>query len=172
MIYVSGDESDSGATHAMPNLKHIDLLSESQVKFGYYFAVIHHWLSGPSFDTIQKTFDISDAECAVVFTAALAPGLTATDICEITGRQKNTISRAVKSALKRKLIVRSPELKDRRRGLLELTQGGAELHKKMLQIFYKRETEMLSILSKHELRTLDALLRKLLVKTVGWATVY
>src|SRR5689334_2361045 len=114
----------------MPGIGHIELLNRSQVKYGYYFAVVHHWLSGPSFAEVQRRFGISDAECAVVFTTALSPSLTATDICEITGRPKNTISRAVNSAMKRRLLVRRPELRDKRRGLLQLTEEGAALHKK------------------------------------------
>jgi MarR family transcriptional regulator, temperature-dependent positive regulator of motility len=156
----------------MPSLRHIDLLEGTRVKFGYRFAFIHHWLSGPSFAQVEKALKLNEAECAVIFTTAQAAGLTATDICEVTGRSKNSISRAVHRTLARKLVVRKRTARDRRQAILELTEAGWKAYSIMAKIFLTRERDMLSILTTEELATLDGIMKKLVIKVGDWAKTY
>jgi MarR family transcriptional regulator, temperature-dependent positive regulator of motility len=107
----------------------------------------------------------------VLFCLHQVPDLMARDIVKLSGRPKNSISRAVNAHLVRGLIVEAPD--GRGRGIpLRLTPAGRGLVDRIIPLFVAREETMLSTLSAAERATLDALLKKMALRRDGWATPY
>lgn len=140
---------------------YFDLLEHSKVRFGYRLAVLSNWYRGPANKTIDAKFHLTDPETAVLFCIGHADRLTATDVCNISGRPKNSISRAIASLINKNLLGRSADLADARRKRLALSAKGRTLFEKVMAIFVKREQDVLQPLTPSELSDLDRLLRKM-----------
>jgi len=156
----------------MPSLRHIEVLERSRVKHGYRIAVLTNWYKGRPYKYFEKQYLLNESEGAALFCLGQTSGLTATDICEITGRPKNSISRALTVLLSRKLIVRTADVRDKRRKLLDLTPEGFRIFKDVEEEFVASERKMLSALDPAEMETLDRLLSKMIHETVKWARIY
>src|SRR5215470_3656212 len=81
-------------------------------------------------------------------------------ISDCTRTHKSTISRAVTTLLKRKVIERVENAADRREFRLQLTRKGRTLYEELIPRLLGREEEILSCLSKREREVLGALLGK------------
>lgn len=156
----------------MPTLKHIEILESSVIRNGYRLAVITNWYKGYPYKVIEQKFRLNESEGAALFCLGQSAGLSATDICAITGRPKNSISRAVNVLLRKKLITRRDDIRDRRRKILDLTEEGFQIYKQSEQLFLASERRILSPLSKEEMKALDAILSKLLRGALDWADLY
>lgn len=153
----------------MPTLRHIEVLEHSRVRHGYRIAVLTNWYKSRPYRHFEREYLLNESEGAALFCLGQAAGLTASDICEITGRTKNSISRGVKVLLSRGLALRKEDVRDRRRKILDLTPDGYRIFKDTERVFVESERKMLAALSSGELATLDALLSKLIHQTVHWA---
>lgn len=142
-----------------------DILQQNEIADTFRISFMANSLVLPVYDRIKRDFDLSRGEYLLLFCLAYADRLTAQDIADVTGRPRNSISRAVHRVLELGYISRSPDPVDGRQALLELTASGANLHKQILPLFIEREKELLGILSKEERQTLDTLLGKLAVHT-------
>ncbi|MGI9477214.1 MAG: MarR family winged helix-turn-helix transcriptional regulator, partial [Hyphomicrobiaceae bacterium] len=87
-------------------------------------------------------------------------------VADMTGRPRNSISRAVHRMLRDGYLTRSPDPDDGRQALLRITPTGLELHKAIVAKFVGREAELLGVLSNTERRTLDHLLNKLVSNAI------
>lgn len=88
--------------------------------------------------------------------------MTANVICAITGRPKNSISRAVTRLADAGLLHAAPDTGDRRRVNLSLTDEGRAVRDRVARHYRTREQQMFGFLSKTELEALDQLLLKIL----------
>ncbi len=77
------------------------------------------FLKGPA-----QEHGLNVTEWRVLAMLASFPDIAATDICDRTGLEKMTVSLAVASLLKKKIVVRNAHPSDRRRLLLRLTSAG------------------------------------------------
>jgi DNA-binding MarR family transcriptional regulator len=82
-------------------------------------------------------------------------------ISDCTRTHKSTISRAVTTLLKRKVIERVENAADRREFRLQLTRKGRSLYEELIPRLLRREEEILSCLSKREREAFGALLGKI-----------
>jgi DNA-binding MarR family transcriptional regulator len=82
-------------------------------------------------------------------------------ISDCTRTHKSTISRAVTTLLKRKVIERVENAADRREFRLQLTRKGRALYEELIPRLLYREHEILSCLSKREREVLGTLLGKI-----------
>lgn len=151
---------------------HVSILEQSEVRFGYRLAVLANWYRGPGYKTIEEAHGISEPECSVLFCIGHSPDLTATDICHITGRPKNTMSRAIHFLRRKKLLVREGDPQDARRKLLRLTPEGQVLYRRTIPVFLATEQKIIGGLTPSELSDLDRLLTKMLNYTSTASEIY
>lgn len=130
-----------------------------------------HWsgfYTNPVFVEIERRFGLLRDENNILFCLVNFGPLTATRICEVLGRPKNSVSRAVERLLHRKLISRSPARLDRRRLVLVCTDAGRSMYEQTAQLFLEREAFMLRSLSPVERVALDQILGKLMDASQDW----
>jgi DNA-binding MarR family transcriptional regulator len=82
-------------------------------------------------------------------------------ISDCTRTHKSTISRAVTTLLKRKVIERVENAADRREFRLQLTRKGRTLYEELIPRLLHREQEILACLTKREREALASLLGKI-----------
>ena len=115
----------------------------------------------PAYDRVKKEFGIIRAEYLLLLCLAHFPVLTAQDISRITGRPRNSISRAVHRMLNEGYITRVPDPDDGRQSNLAITETGKALHKKIAARLVESQDKVLASLSQQERATLENILDKL-----------
>ena len=135
---------------------------------GFRISLWAAFYTTPVFGQIERRFGLLRDENNVLFCLAHAGQLTAKTICQVLGRPKNTISRAVDRLLQRRLIRRDPLAADRRHALLTLEPAGRHLIEQTTKLFAERQTDMLRALSPAERRALDRILTKLIADAEHW----
>ena len=150
-----------------PNQKR--LLAANIITNSYRISYLANFLQGPVYDEIAAQSNMARSEFVIVFCLKHLGELSAQDICDCTGRPKNSVSQAVTKLVKANRILRQPDPNDARRATLTLTALGQSLYDQLIPLFVSRERAMFSVLSKSELKQLDGLLQKLTLRTDGWA---
>jgi MarR family transcriptional regulator, temperature-dependent positive regulator of motility len=113
-------------------------------------------------------FDIGRDEFNVLSCLASHGPMAAKTICEVTGRPRNSISRAVNRLAERKMLKRKTNLEDRRESVLILNQAGRRLYEQVLPVAVERQAFMLRHLSEAERAVLDDILNKLMRVRHEW----
>jgi DNA-binding MarR family transcriptional regulator len=90
------------------------------------------------------------------------PGLTATQIAELTGLDKMAVSRALAGLKRRKRAQCHDDPTDRRRSRIYLTAAGKALHQSVSVLGRQREAALFEGIEPDELIRLDATLDKLI----------
>jgi DNA-binding MarR family transcriptional regulator len=88
-------------------------------------------------------------------------GMTASEVAERTAMDNARVSRTVTKLLRSGHLVRRSDPLDRRRALLDLTDGGRELYAKIVPLVLAAEAELLKDLTEAERAALDAAFGKL-----------
>jgi DNA-binding MarR family transcriptional regulator len=109
-----------------------------------------------SISETEKEFLLNRDDCNVLLTLWRCKKMTATDISFLNGRPKNSIGRAVKRLLDRKLINTTADDQDSRKKLLQITDSGSEIVEAMAPIFIRNQESMLSRLSKAQRNSLHS----------------
>ena len=118
----------------------------------------------PAYNDIKRVYGLSRGEYLLLFCLSYIEELTAQDVAEMTGRPRNSISRAVHRMLDEGYLKRSPDPTDGRQALLRITAKGERLHKRILPLFEEQEAKMLDNLTSEERKLLDSLLKKLVLR--------
>jgi DNA-binding MarR family transcriptional regulator len=156
----------------MAQADHVKILERSEVRFGYRLAVLANWYRGPGYKLIEERYGISETECSALFCVGHSDDLTATDVCHITGRPRNSMSRAIHILKRKKLLSRESDPSDGRRKILRLTKSGHALFRLFIPVFLEGERHILGSLSLSEVSDLDRLLTKMITHTARSAKVY
>lgn len=156
----------------MPSLMHIEILERTRIRFGYRIAVLTNWYKSYPYRMFEREHGLGESEAASLYCLGQAAGLNATDICEITGRPKNSISRAVNMLLEKEFITRRIDIRDKRRKILDLTDKGYKVFKESEEWFVATERAMLSALTPEEVKILDLMLRKMIHHTPTWVGAF
>lgn len=122
----------------------------------------------PVYGWIEQRYGLVRPEYVVIYSLGLRDGLAAKDVCASGGFPKNTLSRAIQKLLRRKLIRRAPDARDRRSYVLRLTAEGRRIFDETLLPMVEREQRMLSALTPQEQRTLSMLLARLVEDSPNW----
>jgi DNA-binding MarR family transcriptional regulator len=110
----------------------------------------------------QERYGLDIPEWRVLATLGFRNGAcTAQYICHCTRTHKSTISRAVTTLIRRKIIERVANENDRREFSLQLTRKGRALYEELIPRLLRKEQEILSCLSAPERKDLAALLGKI-----------
>jgi len=112
----------------------------------------------------ERRFRITLAEWRVMLALAERPGISASELGELLGLEKMTVSRAVRSLEVHGRLARVPDAQDMRRSTLRLTKAGLELHDLISPAARARAEQLLSALTARERATLDAVLDKLVAR--------
>jgi DNA-binding MarR family transcriptional regulator len=129
---------------------------------------IAHHFNQPLYDWIDRRYRLTAPEHAVLYALGLKEGITAEDIAASSARPKNTLSRAVNSLLRKKLVLRRQDQADRRRLSLYLTRAGRKIVAETVQLFVTREEAMAAALTPAEQQQLERLLTKIILYKSRW----
>lgn len=154
------------ALHPMIAVK----LWENPCWFSFRINFLGHQFSLPVYGWIEQRYGLVRPEYAVLYALRLRDGIAAKDVCASTGLPKNTISRAIQKLLRRKLIRRVTDRRDRRSFALRLAAEGRRIVDETVPAMVAHEKRMLAVLSDDERRLLSSLLARLVADSSEWPT--
>ena len=128
---------------------------------------IAHHFNQPLYDWIQRRYRLTPPEHVVLYALGLKQGITADDIAASSSRPKNTLSRAVNSLLRKKLVLRKQDQADRRRLSLYLTRSGRRIFEDTVPRLVAREQAMAAALTPAEQQELNRLLTKIILEQIA-----
>ena len=140
------------------------IFERSTIRDTFRISYLANRLVLPAYDDIKLAYGLSRGEYLLLFCLSYIEELTAQDVAEMTGRPRNSISRAVHRMLDEGYLKRSPDPTDGRQALLRITAKGERLHKRILPLFEEQEAKMLDNLTSEERKLLDSLLKKLVLR--------
>lgn len=143
----------------------------SPIPFIYRISLLANLFTSNVYGKVSELHGVARSEFVVVFCLRNLGELVAQDIVDITGRPKNSISRAVNAMVERGFVARRTDTLNARRAPLLLTRRGNDLYDAVLPLLQQREAAMLSTLNARERKTLDQLLTKMAVRDDGWELV-
>ena len=114
----------------------------------------------PGYDAVKRDFGVIRAEYLLLMCLAHYEVLTAQDVSRLTGRPRNSISRAVHRMLKEGYLNRVPDPDDGRQSKLTITAKGRVIHNKIAEYIRIAQEDVLTILNEQERNTLSGLLKK------------
>jgi len=122
----------------------------------------------PLYGWIEQRYGLARPEYVVLYSLHLSDGIAAKDVCASAGFPKNTISRAIQRLLRRRLIRRASDARDRRSYVLRLTAEGRRILDETVPPMVAWEQQMLSALNQDEQRVLSDLLGRLVAQSPKW----
>ena len=137
------------------------IFERNEVRDTFRISYLANRLVIPVYEDIKREFGLKRGEYLLLFCLAHIEELTAQDVADMTGRPRNSISRAVHRMLEDGYLTRSPDPADGRQALLRITSEGQELYRQIVLRFLVREEQILCALDSDERRQLDRLLAKL-----------
>ena len=140
------------------------IFERSTIRDTFRISYLANRLVLPAYDDIKRAYGLNRGEYLLLFCLSYIEELTAQDVAEMTGRPRNSISRAVHRMLDEGYLKRSPDPTDGRQALLRITAKGERLHKRILPLFEEQEAKMLDNLTSEERKLLDSLLKKLVLR--------
>ena len=128
----------------------------------YRLSLLSNAVSGAIAAVYGDKFAISMPEWRIMMILAEYPGASADEVCRRTKIEKSVVSRAVSRLLKRHLIDRDMDEKDRRRSRLKLSETGLTVYDEVMPIARNYEEKLLSNLTGEELKTFNSIIDKLM----------
>lgn len=144
------------------------ILTKSEITTGYRLNYLANFFVGPVYSEVSRSTGLARSEFVVLFCLQQLGTLTAQDVCDITGRPKNSISQAVSKLATQGLIKKQADSRDGRRAPLLLTAKGLALYEELIPLFQQREKDMLSVLTEREKTQFANLLGKLVLRNDNW----
>lgn len=124
----------------------------------------------PVYGWIEERYGLVRPEYVVLYALHLQDGIAAKDVVASAGFPKNTISRAIQKLLRRRLIRRASDARDRRSYVLRLTAEGRRILDETVPPMVAWEKRMLAGLSREESQVLSKLLARLVQDSPNWPT--
>lgn len=122
----------------------------------------------PVYGWIEQRYGLVRPEYVVLYALHLQDGIAAKDVVASAGFPKNTISRAIQKLLRRRLIRRASDARDRRSYVLRLTAEGRRILDETVPPMVAWEKRMLSVLSREEQLVLSKVLARLVQDSPNW----
>ena len=152
--------SVSPAAEDTPRPEPEDFLERVEFRDAALMSFVTSAVIVPAYDEAKREFGIIRAEYMLLLCLSHYPVLKAQDVSRLTGRPRNSISRAVHRMVKEGFIERAPDPDDGRQALLTITDAGRALHEKIAERMRVRQEEVLGALDAEERATLTSLLQK------------
>ncbi|MEA3123193.1 MAG: hypothetical protein QOD67_212 [Caballeronia sp.] len=144
------------------------VVANGPISDAWRFTLWSNYYTEPCFSAMTRDFDVGRDEFNVLSCLSSYGPMAAKTICDVTGRPKNSISRAVTRLSERKMIRRKINPLDRRESSLILNESGRKLYERVVPVAIERQSTMLSRLSSSERALLDQLLNKLMQFRHEW----
>jgi MarR family transcriptional regulator, temperature-dependent positive regulator of motility len=145
------------------------VLQRNKIAYIYRVGYLFNQATGPIYRETERKLGIARPQFASLFCIAHLGSSTASDIVQLTGIPKNSVSRAVKSLTDDELVTSTSDESDGRKAILTLTARGRKVFDRVHELFLERQQQMLAPLTGQERRELDRLLTKLVDREDGWA---
>ncbi|WP_417515040.1 MarR family winged helix-turn-helix transcriptional regulator [Minwuia sp.] len=123
----------------------------------------------PVYEQIKRRHGLNRGEYLLIHSLSIVPEMTAQEVARMSGRPRNSISRAVHRMVEGGYVRRVPDPDDGRQATLTITDSGRNLVREILPLFEARQEQLLGVLNVGERRQLDALLDKLYSATLASA---
>jgi DNA-binding MarR family transcriptional regulator len=114
-----------------------------------------------AFKVYSRRFGLTFGEWRLLGTVAGHPTVTVNSVADLLGLDKGGVSRTVAQLLRRKLLARKPDPKDRRSSILVLTRHGARVHDEIAPFAIARDQRLLSVLSEGQRKDVHAIVAAL-----------
>lgn len=135
--------------------EHGEWLGFRMITIGNFYSYAPHLL-------ILKEYGLLEDDLTVLANLNDWGGMSANVICTLSGRRKNSISRAVLRMTERGFIEAETDVADRRKAILTITAAGREMVAKAAEPFRAQEQKMFGVLTRKETNELDRLMLKIL----------
>jgi len=147
-----------------------NLLEESSVRHIWRLSFLVNFFLDPLYSETAKRYGLSRADVQILYSLKQRHVLLAQDIAMITGRPKNTISRAVSTLLDKGYLERKTDHDDKRAKSLELTESGLQIISEVLPHIVHRQDLMREVLTEDEQKTFDELLSRIVFSLPEWVS--
>lgn len=128
----------------------------------YRLSIVTQTVSGGLSKIYASRFDLSVPQWRVMAVLGRYEPISANEVCDRTVMDKVAVSRAVQAMLRRGLVERTVDTRDRRRSALRLSKRGRATHNEIVPLALEYEQRLLNLLSPEERTALDSLLKRLL----------
>lgn len=128
----------------------------------YRLSVVTQTVSGGLSKIYASRFDLSVPQWRVMAVLGRYEPISANEVCDRTVMDKVAVSRAVQAMLRRGLVERTVDNRDRRRSALRLSKRGRTIHNEIVPMALEYERRLLESLTAEERAALDSLLKRLL----------
>ena len=130
----------------------------------YRLSILSNTVSRAIAAAYDRRFGLTIPEWRVIAVLGRFPGLSAVEVADRTMMDKVAVSRAVSKLIKSERIHREFADADRRRSILNLTDEGRRVHDEIAPMALKFEADLLHGLSQDEIRSLNALMERLMAR--------
>ena len=134
--------------------------------FPYQLTQLQAKVSDNIADIYTGQFDLSRQEWRVLAILGNGELLSAKQIGQQTNLDKMPASRAIAKMKAQGLLVKNIDKNDKRSSLLKLTAQGLAVYQQLVPMVLQREQELLSVLTLQELKSLEATIEKLTLKSI------
>lgn len=128
----------------------------------YRLSVLTQTVSGGLSKIYASRFDLSVPQWRVMAVLGRYEPISANEVGDRTVMDKVAVSRAVQAMLRRGLVERTVDARDRRRSALRLSKRGRSIHNEIVPLALAYERRLLETLTAEERTALDSLLKRLL----------
>ncbi|MGJ4930515.1 MarR family winged helix-turn-helix transcriptional regulator [Bradyrhizobium sp. HKCCYLS2038] len=133
--------------------------------FPYRLARLAEQVSLAVAEVYADRFALSRQEWRILAALGEQPQLPTKQIGRLTTLDKMNVSRAMQGLEARGIVSRSRDPEDGRERIVTLTAAGRALYRKIVPHALARETDLLDVLTREEVATLNAVIDKLLGAT-------
>ncbi len=165
---MTADTSNTQTTASEGAVNIEEIIRNTEIPLAYRLAYVANSYREPLLRTVEREFGLIRPEWTVLLCLAARSGLTSTEVAEVTGQARNSISRAVKLLEKKGFIERIQDRTDRRKASMLLTDKGHRIYEDVVDLFKRREVQMLNGLTPSERLTLETLLKKMTREVGNW----
>ncbi|MEN1971959.1 MarR family transcriptional regulator [Luteimonas sp. MJ204] len=127
----------------------------------YQLSLLSNVVSQEIAEGYGERFGLAVTEWRIIAVLGRFPGLSAAGVAERSAMDKVAVSRAVARLLERGLLHREMHDEDRRRSVLELSEGGREVYSQVAPLALAYERELLAPLSEDERAQFSRMLDRL-----------
>ena len=141
-----------------------DFLEKVEFRDAALLSFVTSAIIVPAYDAVKRDLGITRSEYLLLMALSHYPVLTAQDVSRLSGRPRNSISRAVHRMLAVGHLARDPDPTDARQARLSITETGRALHRQIAERIHVYQEEVLSPLTEQERETVVNLLTKVVAQ--------
>ena len=141
-----------------------DFLEKVEFRDAALLSFVTSAIIVPAYDAVKRDLGITRSEYLLLMALSHYPVLTAQDVSRLSGRPRNSISRAVHRMLAVGHLARDPDPTDARQARLSITETGRALHRQIADRIRVYQEEVLSPLTEQERETVVNLLTKVVAQ--------